>query len=521
MSNDEIEQFLSSDDYFDPKLLFRFLEIFFNISIFLFSPSGFEIPNSKLFSIRTKPISPKKCLLIYCHSGSEIDSLPHPQCEIIVASNSNPSFFSEDVSKHLFDLWSRTYSVVSINSSLGFSLNKFSQFNPYSFFSSLGEVKNQILDSYGKLRGFIVSINNSLGTVIFPPNQPVYLREASGKPPLFDSSIISTIQRKFSISSIVEKNSSIIGFWIPVLDQKNGIFFLITPFEIPQNLSLTQRSLLPSLLVSNSSSLVFDFCFSKRTVNILLQIINWLLLLWRRSISEFIQLFVEADVNINLRFFPRRLPNVQTFEEAIDWLSKEQKLEFISRTQIQLPSSFLQKSIKYFISRTYLDIRGLRISIPTRIERYFETYFDFTKRKSEEIFSDRETLLRWKIISRMSNFVSSSLFSPEETIFSDPILYVNSYSDRKQILLVQNVIGGKVSAITVSQIWYSEKRNVGAFEKTNIPPTLPVIEYGLSVNGTLRLVSETRQTPGPYLSILQYPNGYWAAILPLAILPNF
>ena len=107
-----INKINNNDEYFDPKLFIRILEIKYNCNIFIFTRNNkgqLILPRhiKGYYKIKNK----NKSVFIYEHMGSDTDRAEYPQCEIIVRKGIDETVttdnfdYNSDISKNIYNVF--------------------------------------------------------------------------------------------------------------------------------------------------------------------------------------------------------------------------------------------------------------------------------------------------------------------------------------------------------------------------------------------------------------------------------
>jgi hypothetical protein len=260
-SESTIAQMLRSADFYDPRLFYRGIEEYFNVSLFVFGVSSgdqryrtidegiIDLPDFRIPLARPPRTSPRgsgqdcKSVLIFRTLGSIANDLKYPQCELIVASNKTygespehdqalMKMFGARVCELYYNTVSKLFGVITWNvSNINYNINSYEGiYNADNYFTLFaGMAKYQYIDKYGKLRALMVSTTDGqreqLMTVMFPPSQPVNLptyqtNTSTGSVglPTINYTILIRLDGPFSNpSSLVhDSKGDIIGVWYTI-----------------------------------------------------------------------------------------------------------------------------------------------------------------------------------------------------------------------------------------------------------------------------------------------------------------
>lgn len=151
-----INDILNVDSYFDPLKYVSLLEFRYDCNIYMFSvdnilKDGFMmLPNYKHKYLRYSDSLKNYSVFLFIHSGSIIDNSSYPQCEIItkLTEDTDQLFFKSKslLCRNSLDIYNSLGSVLYLNS--------------FVSEEEINLINSQVIDSYGKLRGINISINN-------------------------------------------------------------------------------------------------------------------------------------------------------------------------------------------------------------------------------------------------------------------------------------------------------------------------------------------------------------------------
>lgn len=164
-----IEKLKDNNVYLDPKLFIHLLEEYFECNIFLFTQNDDMIlPTHTQAYYKTRNRLP--CIYIYEHIGSESDAAKYPQCEMIVRFNKKngelEQQFSYKDAKSIRKLYKLLRSSYALNNPIPETIG-------LDNITTKVEVKNQVIDSYGKTRRIDIQYDNKNISLLTSPIQPI------------------------------------------------------------------------------------------------------------------------------------------------------------------------------------------------------------------------------------------------------------------------------------------------------------------------------------------------------------
>lgn len=561
-SDEKIMSQLSDNEQFlDPSLFYRALEESYNINIYVFKPlskesSGdiFELPRFKLFHAKS-PRLYRRAVLIYKTEGAESESLPYPQCELIIDQDTNNNkiiySFGDNMNILLYNAF------ISLNRTITWNLdfineaipneqlismtardNIYSIENYYNLFNRLPT--HQILDGYGKTRAFIFPVGDENITIIIPATQPENL-------PIGEISKISfpAVINIFGEPNAITKNLNGMtsGFWYKVLDIEFGIYIPI--IETPEYSNLKIGPTNP--LIEESNEVISRITKLKTDLDIILQILKWLFILSEQSLGDFVSNYIINPTEIgpgeighvgdkldnNDKVFVKdssliydfsklnsKFPVVGNITEGINIL-KDLIPSLFRGNKIYLYSEKFYRGILYLLKKYDYEEKGAEPVLPTIIYKKDIRGDDFTQQERVAIFTNEKDMRTWMgTLDKLSfkNIIIESELNISNALRTEPYIYS---SPSGNIYLIQNVTGGDLTkALNVAYNWEYYKTNTGhktdkmveIGDDNNLPP---YIIYGISASLTPVLTENKTGGADTFFQILTYGGDNYAAMLPL------
>ena len=552
------EYLRDSSRFLDPKVFYRALEEFFNINLFVFSfestgretISFMDMPRSKNFSIRVG--NPRSAIVILKHIGSESNNLTYPQCELIIDKQDRQfkGVFDVSMTRLLYKTYLSTLETLSwrpINSDLVVRAQFYHSMDYQQLFSTSS--KAQFIDEYGKMRGLIISPNQVEIIIFFPPAQPLNLPSISFNktshhrgnpsvtqlPPL--PHVLSVIQAfDHNIpTSVTRKNNLITGIWYQIHDIDHGIYCPFQPIDrMPPGIAEVEK--LPegpeNPYLSTGPNQIFRIKNLRRTLKIILQLVQWAFLSSKLPVNVFIDNYllsgnvdpsIDSNKIYNWSQLSFKLPTVNNIGEVINYLSAVFP-SLITDNKIFLYSPTFYRGIAFFLRESQRIFKGLTLKPPAVIDGVFEEAGDFTPQPNVVIFVREDDLLDWLQDKRKSK---QQIFKIRTTLdgwgslasLNEPYMF---QAEDGKIYLIQNVIeGNKIQALSVALEWYSHRINLGFRGTTELrlifrtEPPVHVI-YGITESMKPVILVDSSRGEKNYLQLLTYPGSdKYAAMLPV------
>ena len=293
-----INKIKNTDEYFDPKLFIRILEIKYKCNIFLFTRNNkgqLILPRhiKGYYKIKNK----NKCIFIYEHMGSDSDKAEYPQCELIVRKEIEETetidnfVFNSEVSKNIFNVFDEVNNSYILNKKIDFidiNIKKSNIFLPIS----------QAFDTYGKVRIInFVHNNEEYISVLTTPVQPMALIEENLSI-VYKTNIKTAL--KFSkelnimiTKQVIDRNENIVEIYgilgninisIPIeLGNKkiNSIEYIVIENNIEFNV---EETLINLSYVENTVSIIQQYNKYKKLSRYISQYVLWL---YSKYLKEF------------------------------------------------------------------------------------------------------------------------------------------------------------------------------------------------------------------------------------------
>jgi len=532
-SDDEIRNlFRDNSKFLDPSLVYRAVEETFNINIYVFSPppptgdetelGAMDIPRFKIFHARPLRLQ-RPTIVIVKNQGSESDALEYPQCELIVDYDKDNfeimKVFGPEMTEVCHSALQETIKTltwtVRPNNSFEIHSNIYYYIDHINLFQA--PAISQFIDNNGKMRALTLNLgpNNGISgqfiTIATIPSQPENL-------PVTNSimrirSDIAT--RMFGDPTAITKDVSgyVDGLWFRIMDIVQGEYVPIVPMIGFQDKVIG----LPNPIVSTGISVTERLSRLRRTLNIIIQIIRWLYELARskQNIDPFgfadqFLVMDKADVIDSSTYYRldnihRRLPNVETIQEAIEILEQRAPTLFNNGRIVMYSPTFADR-----IVRMLSDYSNLRYGIESQQIEFLENFYinesDFDEVPNSKIFMNEKDLTAWTLSLKSSQNYSRYFnirtkveiamgFSP------DPFMYE---TEDGKIYTIQNVVGGtKSKALAVANVWYQFKVNIGS-EPTPLD-TIPLhMIYGISSASTLIPIEDNTNGANVFLELIYY-----------------
>ena len=527
-SDEEIMNlFRDNSKFLDPALFYRAVEETFNINIYVFSPppptgdetelGAMDVPRFRIFHARPLRLH-RPTVVIMKTLGSESDALEYPQCELIVDYDKDNyqimKLFGPEMTEvchgALQDtLKTMTWTVLANNT---FEVHS----NIYYYIDHLNLFQappvSQFIDNNGKMRALTLNLGpGQLMTVVTIPSQPENLPVSNN----VEHINIETATRIFGEPTGVTRDTTgnVNGLWFQIMDITYGEYVPVISAPGFNDKPIGP----PNPIISTGTSVTGRLSKLRRTLNIIVQITRWLYELARSRqnidpttfASQFMimdQAAIQDSSNYyDLRNVPRRLPDVETAQEAIRIMEPLAPTLFNQGRLVMYSPAFADRIIKML-----RDYSNLRFGMPPEqigfIDNFYENESDFVDIPNSKIFINEKDLTAW-ILSLKSSQNYSRYFNIRRKIeiamgFSpDPYMYQD---DDGKIYIIQNVVGGgKSKAMAVAYTWANYKVNIGSEPSPlDIDPVHMI--YGISPASSLIPIEDNTNAMDVFLRLVYY-----------------
>jgi hypothetical protein len=451
--------------------------------------------------------------------GSESDALEYPQCELIVDFDKDNlqimKLFGPEMTEACHGALQETLKTmtwtVRPDNTFEVHSNIYYYIDHLSLFQS--PPVSQFIDHNGKMRAVTLNIGGQLMTIATIPSQPENLPVSNDVQRI--SPQIATRMLGDPTSVTRDANGNTDGLWFQIMDIRNGEYVPIIPTPGFADKPVGP----PNPIISTGTPVTTRLSRLRRTLNVITQLCRWLYELARSKqnidpagfASQFMVMdqapVQDSSTYYNLNNVPRRLPDVETVQEAIRFMEPLAPTLFNRGRVVMYNSIFADRIVKML--RDYNNLRfGMPPEHPEFIEKFYETESDFIDILNSKIFMNEKDLIAWQL-SLKSSQNYSRYFNIRDKIeiamgFSpDPYLYQD---EDGKIYIVQNVVGGtKSKALAVANTWaYPQYRvNIGS---DPIPLDIVPVHmiYGISPASTLVPIEDNTNGGDAFLKLIYY-----------------
>ena len=513
---EEILTSLNNGDFFDPSLYYRLLEEYFNVNIYVFglidTNGSLIIPRFKSFY--TRSYKEKQAVLIYRHEN---------QCELIINVLSDTHkmlIFPPNMSKYCHTFLQNVVhtSTISKKDKINVYDNLYYHANHLEF---IPNIVGQYIDEDGKMRALTISVDDELMSIFTLPSQPENLPIDMSIYQANMNHVLSVMTQKPTAISV--SNNLITGLWFRIYDVEYGEYIPVLPTEntlhikIGPNNELTKSNIEPKV-----EQKVGQYAFTKKILNRVLQIIQWLFLLaiYKYDIVNNVEEFFDEYVTIgdlnshsydDLIDIPRRLPQYEKFNHYFQYVSEYSPALINKGPKLVMYNEDFYDKVKLYLTSFNLSDND----VPILIRDYYQYLTDFKEFPNTLIFLNNETLNAWQQnhTTIYHQIIPLQPGTTQYTIY--PYIYKTNYG---KMFIIQNTFNNTLeTALSICDYWDNVHINIGPNGNIKGIDFKDVNIYKLNDLQQLELVSV-----GSKYHVLDYNyrsgrvgHGQYAAMLPL------
>ena len=507
---------------FDSKLFIGLLEAYYNCQIVVFErseqqPNGeFEIPRYTQGYLYKK-LDPKiKTVLVYKHFGIRSDSLENPHYELIIKKFKKLTtwHFENDIMiRDVYSYFLQTYKLYLIG------IGRYTAINIPP--DSIADAKGQVIDRYGKCRGYTFKNNIFITTSPITPADDVPIVETPTERPTKKAVLAFTKEHGLTISQQDISGDAAIGVTVNF----QGIPYVYIPFEPASKLSGVPEAQHLGFSVPTQDDILQKTLYNRKIADFLMQLVLYDFSLWYADqsetskykdkqqeidqlpianqqvreksmllemVEEYLQnqLVVIPDHDYDVRNLPRRLTVNNSFfqDEQLVVNSQEtlDKLSYYLRFMITKNKTL----VLYYSERTYLD-------------NYYTYTNDFKQRKGQLVFVGGLSVSNW--IETQEQGVSNQVHTIPHAYLNEPFFFSHWALNGGKPVIFQNVKYGNIGrALSVAANYAKDGINIGhdATPVKEISHTVYFIEDGI--------LKRDGNSP---ITIWRFDDGFYAALL--------
>ena len=474
-----IDKIKNVEEYFDPKLFIRLLEIKYKCNIFIFSKNN----NGELILPRHlkhyyKRKNNNKCIFIYEHMGTKADAADYPQCELIIKDNEDnlEAVFEidSDVGKNIFNLFN------ILNE--GYIFNYKIPLNDFGWPWNTDNIKldSQVIDTYGKTRSINIlfkdEIKVSLLTNPIQPLKIVETKEIYKTNPEIALEILKDINVE-NIKQYIDSDNNIIK--IQGLIHNTNIEILIeNNTKKLDNIDYIKDKDLININFKNKESVIGSYNKYKKYTRYIIEYLYWLYSTYihTNNIDENELL----DENVLLEFREKHILVDEDYKYKKVYKMFDNNSGITENGVLILKSEETLKRVFYVLRLEIIRNKEKIINYYKRelIENYYIDISDFSNNKFQVILEGENSIYKWILEKTSNNEIYNKIHITDKKV--NEVDEKNKKITRTKIVKIveeepyffqNNIISNKIfiaqntdsieKAIEISKVWKEKNINTG------------------------------------------------------------
>ncbi|MCA9750268.1 MAG: hypothetical protein KC414_14255, partial [Romboutsia sp.] len=339
-------------------------------------------------------------------------------------------------------------------------------------------INRQLLDGYGKLRGFVFTKSNKSYTIIFPSSQPENIHGIIGNSSNiirsnYNDVVVNVFKNTLPSAGSYLPDGKIDGIWYPISGLgRYGVYVPIISLY-PNEISVQLDPGPPNPIAPQGSNRILRLINMKKTIAIFTQTIKWLYDLSRLDLNEFVQRYIivtnetgDSATFYDLNLIRRKLPEADNIEQGINAVQRLAPSMFYPNLpggtkhndyKIRLYNEQFGEKIIYALKTHIKFNEGLNRQPQKRIVGLITDESYFNKQNHVNIFIGQRLLFEWlDYTNRLKRTNSGALILYDQlkknlNKETDPYIYVDA---NNVVSIIQNVVNGnKNIALAVALSW--------------------------------------------------------------------
>jgi hypothetical protein len=525
----ELQQnILNPDVIFDSKLYIGILELYFNCQIVVFSrsdqqPNGeFELPRYTQGYLYNKLKPDTVTVLIYKHLGARSNNLTNPHYELIIKRTDEKLitwyFKDNNLIKNIYSNFLRSYKLYIIGQS---------RYNAIDVPpNKLTNSKGQVVDIYGKTRGFVFENNIYIST---NPITPVLDLPIVKKPDVLPSlqTVLAFLKKKnikILYQDVDENNDKLVGLMLDIPE----LFYCYVSVQNTSNKLKVPIQKNIGYSIDSSTDILEQTIFNRKIADFLMQNVLYKFSIWYNNLlkkdkklkekistletlsvpnklieekillNEYITKFVSNEIiiipnhNYSLKTMSRRLSLNSNFYKddklVVDSQETKTRLNYYLRFMLNKNT----KLVLNFKDNVYLD-------------NYYTYSIDFKQTQGQLIFIGGLSITNWTQTRLLG--VSAQIHQIPHPTHTEPFFFSHWAINNGKPLIIQNVLNGSLnSALSVSKYYLDNGVNKGYnYELKEVPDTFTEYFFkdGILMKNGIGKIKVWKYTTDYYAAILE------------------
>lgn len=475
-TEDEILDLVLSDEKFlDPKLVFRYIEEFFDVNIFVFKYkrdfvtseviAKLELPRYKLFHSRLIDQSRKSILIL--KNSDKVSGKVIVNCELLIISSYPDireaiTLFDVEMTSYMTKLFRHVNNVKV----WGFEESKLTAFSDdflyFDFRVSDANNSNikylsQFIDDNGKCFGYTMKIDNETLIVMFPPTRPFNLKVGSYdfQFPRYQS-VLKIFDNPSSYS--LNQDGQVTGLYY----QDNTIYFPVEPFNRKELKPDIEEGPEQSYFVKNIK-FIEDIHTKRIVVSIILNSIIKLISITKIDNTKqfFDEFIVFSKKNYSYKLDTISFNNLVVISDIETYMGMLQQIvqNLVVNNKLYIYESKLYEDLYYFTSLYIKNITVKYKDWKPNVMNFYKYEENFTLSNFVKVIIGQDKLTNW--ISYEINNKNKTIFNSVDVDSLEkftPLVYHDRLNDNFYIIQKCNSL---IQGINICNIWYENYINNG------------------------------------------------------------
>lgn len=518
--NKILQDILNPDVYFDSKLFVGLLEEYYQCQIVVFERTDqepnadYELPRYTQGYLYKKLDPTVKTILIYKHMGIRSDNLEHPHYELIVKKYKKITtwYFQDDnLIRNVYSYFLRSYRLFLIG------IGRYTAITIPP--ESLADAEGQIVDRYGKSRGYIFGKVFIVTSPIAVSDLPIM--DLPEERPSFKEVQAFLKKRKLTILEQDIVDEEMIGVRV---DFPN-IPYVYIPFKATQKLEGYPEIEQLGFIIPTEEDVLKQTVDNRKIADFLMQLMLYKFSLWypdqpeSQALQEELptlslphQQLREKVVLMDLveEFLKNEIIIVPDHDYNLKNLSRKLTINnsFFADDLLVVDSAETLKKLGYYLRFMITKNKTLvlRYSERTHLDNYYTYAEDFQDRKNQLVFIGGLSISNW--IETREHGVSNEVHTIAHPETQEPFFFAHWALNGGKPVIFQNVKDGSLNrALAVSVAYLKRGYNIG-FNAKPIKEGFEYTEYFIEEG----ILKRKKNGVSP-ISVWRFTDNFYGAII--------
>lgn len=492
-----IKDILNPDVVFDSEIFTGLLEVLYNCQIFVFvrnpnNPNGaYEIPRYTQGYLYKKLDPTKPTVLVYKHYGSYADGLENPHYELIVRCKTDGTtwwFKDTDTDpsspvNNVYSYFLQTYKLYSI----GIGRYRAIEIPPEALHDAIG----QVIDRYGKSRGYIFKNNIFMATSPLAPADDIEIMDIPDSRPSWKVVRKFIKERNLTVQAQDVANGNTIGVSITF----PNIPYSYIPIEPTSVITGIKTDKHLGYSIPTNDDIIDETLRNRKIADYLMQLTLYSFSIWYREQKK-------NKLSGNMSFGERKLKEKALLLDSVDKFLREQLVidedheydlstlprkltinsDFFEDDKLIINSDKIFTKLGYYLR--FMISKDNRIAENYADKIYLSNFYtytnDFKQHKSQMIFVGSLSINNW--IDIQTTGISNQSHRVPHSDLKEPYFFSHWALNGGKPVIIQNVSGGNFNrALAVAANYIKNNINLGynAQPIKNIDHTTYFFEDGI------------------------------------------